>query len=301
MAEDRFVEFLSNHNVISFIGRGSFAEVYKIERISDKEQFALKVVKPNGNETRELGIASLLQNERHPNILHYIDAYKSFHQIPSSISTRFTSYDQLLYIQTELCDSTLRQRLLEKEDPTYVRENMKKFALQIAQGLAFIHKKGVMHRDLNPGNILIKRVDLDNNEVIKIGDFGLSRLIPGLSENLTTKVGCFHYRCPEQRSGTPTQYTQKCDNYSFGVVLYEMFHPDVMVSQVPGDTLYTFHDDMDNLIIISADAKKTEALNKLENQDLEDLISGLLDSNPDNRPDSGMLSPIMESVVNNVT
>lgn len=80
-----------------------------------------------------------------------------------------------------------------------------------------------------------------------------------------------------------------------------MFHPDVMVSQVPGDTLYTFHDDMDNLIIISADAKKTEALNKLENQDLEDLISGLLDSNPDNRPDSGMLSPIMESVVNNVT
>jgi serine/threonine protein kinase len=82
---------------------------------------------------------------------------------------------------------------------------------QIIKAVAYIHSMGVVHRDIKPGNILIKLGQ------IKLCDFGLSAFIS--SEGLTGNVGTHYYKAPEVMFGN---YTHKVDIWSLGCTLYEL-------------------------------------------------------------------------------
>ncbi|VVC97736.1 unnamed protein product [Leptidea sinapis] len=138
---------------------------------------------------------------------------------------------QMLYIQMEFCEkNTLRQAI----DNGLYQEHYRAWRLfrEILEGLAHVHQKGMIHRDLKPVNIF-----LDSNDHVKIGDFGLatkvftslpideksqeSRDTDGL---LTGKIGTTLYVAPElQQSATKVIYNQKVDIYSLGIILFEMF------------------------------------------------------------------------------
>ncbi|XP_045486079.1 eIF-2-alpha kinase GCN2 [Pieris rapae] len=139
---------------------------------------------------------------------------------------------QVLYIQMEFCEkNTLRQAI----DNSLHREHFRAWRLfrEILEGLAHVHQKGMIHRDLKPVNIF-----LDSNDHVKIGDFGLAtKVFTGLPVNdksqdskdtdglLTGKVGTTLYVAPElQQSATKVIYNQKVDIYSLGIILFEMFH-----------------------------------------------------------------------------
>jgi serine/threonine protein kinase len=89
-------------------------------------------------------------------------------------------------------------------------------ARQILEGMQYIHKKGVIHRDLKPGNILV-----DTFAVVKISDFGLAYLTENTSQTLQgSLVGTPAYMAPEQITGDPL--SAKTDLFALGAVLYEL-------------------------------------------------------------------------------
>jgi serine/threonine protein kinase len=113
----------------------------------------------------------------------------------------------VLYIQMELCKMNLKE-YLEKRNYHMKKINDIENFKQICLGLMYIHRKGIVHRDLCTMNILI-----DTDGTLKIGDFGLSN-IDSFDENFSG--GHFLYRPPEKRS------SQKGDIYSLGIIYYEL-------------------------------------------------------------------------------
>jgi histidyl-tRNA synthetase len=157
---------------------------------------------------------------------------------------------------------------------------------QILEGLAYLHKMGIMHRDLKPSNIFFTRGD------IKIGDFGLAtRQNEGLqaaaaahppaadwasdseaTHDQTSGVGTALYAAPEQERGR-AGYTAKVDLYSVGVVFFEMCWP-----------LNTAHERVCELIKLRKDPPELPAKMVESMQRETELLRKLLSRDPLSRP-----------------
>eukprot|EP01105_Mastigella_eilhardi_P020568 TRINITY_DN4906_c0_g1_i1.p1 TRINITY_DN4906_c0_g1~~TRINITY_DN4906_c0_g1_i1.p1 ORF type:complete len:850 (-),score=198.59 TRINITY_DN4906_c0_g1_i1:130-2679(-) len=142
---------------------------------------------------REVALLSIL---RHPNLLTCLGASM---ELPCP------------FVVIELMPSSLR-RLISKgpvEEASAIT-----LAKDIARGMAYLHLRNVIHRDLKSGNILISKTGQ-----AKIIDFGCSRVIQ--QDMSLSNFGTLQYLAPEIFRNE--KYTEKCDVYSFGVVLWEMF------------------------------------------------------------------------------
>ncbi|XP_074654399.1 eukaryotic translation initiation factor 2-alpha kinase 1-like [Tubulanus polymorphus] len=156
-------------------------------------------------------------------------------------SSSFLLKGQLnLYIQMELCDLTLSDWILERNQDVAssskdvfdcIKEKMVNgLFVQVLSGLQFIHSKGFIHRDIKPRNIFLN-INPGKIPTVKIGDFGLATM-RGMLESMncstvtavhTGGVGTEPYASPEQIHGKP--YDKKTDIYSLGVILFELYHP----------------------------------------------------------------------------
>jgi len=122
--------------------------------------------------------------------------------------------DDLAYMAMELLDGTGLGERMDTDMPT-VREAVS-IAEQVAEGLAFAHDGGVVHRDIKPGNIML----LPRGRV-KIMDFGVARLkVSELKTQTGTRLGTPKYMSPEQVAGRTVDH--RSDIFSLGIVLYEM-------------------------------------------------------------------------------
>ncbi|KAK1338915.1 hypothetical protein QTO34_019583 [Cnephaeus nilssonii] len=166
----------------------------------------------------------------------------SCHESELSVTTEAVHY---LYIQMEYCEkSTLRDTI----DQGLYQDTNRLWRLfrEILDGLAYIHEKGMIHRDLKPVNIF-----LDSDDHVKIGDFGLAtdhlpfaadgkqddaagdHLIKSdPSGHLTGMVGTALYVSPEVQGSTKSAYNQKVDLFSLGIIFFEMsYYPMVTASE----------------------------------------------------------------------
>ena len=196
---------IAHYHILEKLGEGGMGVVYKAEDVKLKRIVALKFLPsvltrdPEARErfAHEAQAASSLD---HPNVctIHEID----------------TTEDAQMFIVMACCEGeSLRKRL--QRGPLTLGEAVD-IAVQVAQGLSKAHAKGIVHRDIKPGNIIVT-----NDGIVKILDFGLAKL-PG--RTMLTKtgstVGTVAYISPEQARGDPVDH--RTDIWSLGVVLYEM-------------------------------------------------------------------------------
>ncbi|XP_015281315.1 PREDICTED: serine/threonine-protein kinase Nek11 [Gekko japonicus] len=191
------------------LGRGSFGTVYLVSDKKAKDEEQLKVLKETSvgdlkpNETVEANLeAQLLSRLDHPAIVKF---YTSFVEGES------------FCIITEYCegrDLDFKIQEYKEAGKIFPESQIIEWFIQLLLGVNYMHERRILHRDLKAKNIFLK------NNLLKIGDFGVSRLLMGSCDLATTFTGTPFYMSPEalQHQG----YDTKSDIWSLGCILYEM-------------------------------------------------------------------------------
>ena len=197
---------IGRYKIVDELGRGAMGVVYRAEDPALDRTVALKTIILSDEAEGRADYAKRFFLEAkaagkltHPNIVTTYD---------------FGEEHGLAYMAMELLEGTeLRERL--KNGALPAAEAME-IAAQIAEGLAFAHERGVVHRDIKPGNIM-----LPERGQAKIMDFGIARMRAADHKTSTGMVlGTPKYMSPEQIVGTPVDH--RSDIFSLGIVLYEM-------------------------------------------------------------------------------
>jgi serine/threonine-protein kinase len=196
--------FARRFRIVSVVGRGGMGEVYRAEDLMLGQSVALKFLpeSANGNLNRLARFydeVRLARQITHPNVCRVFDIGEADGQ----------TYLSMEYIDGEDLGSLLRRIGRLPVDKAV------EFARKLCAGLASAHRKGVLHRDLKPGNIMV-----DSLGEVRITDFGLAA-VAGQLEGNEVRHGTPAYMAPEQLAGR--EVTAQSDIYALGLVLYEMF------------------------------------------------------------------------------
>ncbi|KAH9612934.1 hypothetical protein KSS87_017135, partial [Heliosperma pusillum] len=111
---------------------------------------------------------------------------------------------------------TLKQFLIRNRRKKLPFKDVVQLALDLARGLSYLHSKKIVHRDVKTENML-----LDYERTVKIADFGVARVEAQNPRDMTGSTGTYGYMAPEVLDGKP--YDHKCDVYSYGICLWEMY------------------------------------------------------------------------------
>ncbi|MHC4211267.1 MAG: serine/threonine-protein kinase [Planctomycetota bacterium] len=200
--------------------RGGQGVVYRALQTATNRTVALKVLLAGAFATsrqrlrfeREIDLVAAL---RHSNIVTVYD---------SGVATDGRHWFAMEYLEGE----TLDQHVEARRDPAAVRrltlrETLRLFS-KICAAVSHAHQRGVMHRDLKPGNVIV-----DEHDEPQVLDFGLAKPVdPEIGRQQATVtvaggfVGTLAYASPEQTTGDPGQVDIRSDVYALGVILYEM-------------------------------------------------------------------------------
>jgi serine/threonine protein kinase len=186
------------------IGVGGFGEVYRAVSMIGK-RVALKKIQRNLDiELR--GVRQCI-NLKHVNLISLWDIKTDAH-------------GESWVIMEYVPGPSLRD-VVHAHPNGLPEEEVKRWFVSTASGVAYLHQQDIVHRDLKPGNIFLD----EETQVIKIGDYGLSKYMnTSRRSGQTESVGTFHYMAPEIGRGV---YGREIDIYALGIILFEILTGDV--------------------------------------------------------------------------
>eukprot|EP00668_Euglena_longa_P005351 GGOE01006311.1.p1 GENE.GGOE01006311.1~~GGOE01006311.1.p1 ORF type:complete len:524 (-),score=75.84 GGOE01006311.1:1047-2618(-) len=204
---------MEQYSKIKNIGKGNMGQCIQVRRNDDGQILVMKLIdlsKMNKKErTASLNEAKVLSFLKHPNIIRYADSFLS----------RKTEH---LCIVMEFAEGgDLANKIKLQRGRPFLEEVILDWFIQICLGLQACHKKKILHRDVKTQNIFLAA-----DGVIKVGDFGISRILQNTMDNAHTFVGTPYYLSPELVQERP--YNMSSDIWALGVVLYELMslrHP----------------------------------------------------------------------------
>jgi WD40 repeat protein/serine/threonine protein kinase len=251
-----------DYELLEEVARGGMGIVYRARQVSLNRTVALKMILTGQFASEmevkrfqaEAGAAAQLD---HPNIVPIYDVGElNGHHF---FSMRFIE------------GGTLTARMADPKSRLPSRAAAA-LLVKVCRAVHFAHQRGILHRDLKPGNIL-----LDSAGEPHVSDFGLAKWMEGANQVTLsgTVLGSPSYIAPEQASGKPSQVTIAADVYSLGAILYEMltgrppFHADT-----PLATLRQ---------VVEQEPKRPSTINLQADLDLETICLKCLDKEPQRR------------------
>jgi serine/threonine-protein kinase len=199
------IERLGPYEIVGTLGRGGMGAVYKAVHCETREAAAVKLLAADlageeGFRSRFEAEIETLRKLRHPNIVRLIG---------------FGQQEELLFYAMELVDGNSLEEELRRGRRFDWRE-VTRIGIETCRALRHAHDRGVIHRDIKPGNLL-----LATDGSVKLSDFGIARLF-GYSR-LTSAgnvLGTAEYMAPEQAAGQPVD--ARADLYSLGALMYAL-------------------------------------------------------------------------------
>lgn len=197
--------FDNRYRIERVIGIGGMAIVFKATDLLMRRVVAVKILKDEiaGDE---------------PSVKRFINEYKAIAMLshPNIVNIYDVSVrENIKYIVMEFVDGITLKNYMRHREVLNLREIVS-YTTQILRALDHAHKKGIIHRDIKPQNIMLLK-----NGIIKVMDFGIAKLPNAETVTLTDKaIGTVYYISPEQVEGG--QIDSRSDLYALGVMLYEM-------------------------------------------------------------------------------
>ncbi len=240
------------------LGYGRYGEVYLVERISDGCKFAMKLVTlDESSDMADPALnweAEVLLKLNHPYIVKYYESFVDDQRF--CILMEYAEQGDLKsYIQQAFSDDApLDESLIWK------------WAYQISLALSHISAQKIIHRDIKPQNIF-----LTAQKNVKLGDFGIARVLQHSGELARTNVGTPYYLAPEICKGSG--YDSGADIWGLGCVLYELC---CFRKPFEGDSLVS--------VVNSIVNQDPEPIPVSYSENLREFVMSLLSKNPATRP-----------------
>lgn len=254
------VQYFGDYEILSVVAQGGMGIVFKARQASLGRIVALKMILKGqlaGPEdiqrfhTEAEAAASL----DHPGIVPIFEIGEHAGQ----------HYFSMAFVEgNSLASMIAEQPLPSQRAAVLVRKT--------AQAIEYAHAKGVIHRDLKPGNVLV-----DHDGEPRVTDFGLAKKVGGHHELTATGqvLGTPSYMPPEQASGTPDAVSQLADVYSLGAILY---------ATLTGRPPFQADNSLDTLIqVVEQDPVSPRHLNPNVTPDLETICLKCLEKEPSRR------------------
>lgn len=208
----RIGETFAGYRILRFLGSGGMGEVYLVQHPRLPRQDALKVLRPDvSNDTsfqeRFIREADLAGGLRHPHIVGIQDRGE---------------HDGQMWITMDYIEGTDAAQLVRERYPAGMPvELATTIVTAVASALDYAHKKGLLHRDVKPANIIVADTDADDPQVF-LADFGIARPVDDTSGITTTNmtVGTVAYAAPEQLMGEPMD--GRADQYALAATAYQL-------------------------------------------------------------------------------
>ena len=218
-----------------------------VEDISD-EDFLNEIIKFN----RELENMQLCHCKNSVEIYNYFDLEKEF------------------VIIMELCDDTLFRELAKTKNGFSVGQ-IKNILFQLNNVFKLMNRYNIAHRDIKLNNILVKYLDENKKQFyVLLSDYGVSNQLNSMTDRYKTNAGTKIIKAPEILKAQ--KYNNKCDLWSLGVNIYQLY-----TKKPPFTGSYEMH------ILNDIEEKGKTVLNNIKDQKLYDLLSKLLEKDPNKR------------------
>lgn len=198
------------------LGKGGFARVYKATDTLLERDVAIKVFNTTDNNRYTVleEIKKVIKYE-HTNLLRYYDV---------AILENTNAFGESEVMQVgimELANAGDLKQFAQKNPDSNQLYNLLQ---QVLLGLAFLHSKGVIHRDLKPQNILL--IKENGKLTAKISDFGISKSMDANTDSASLTIGTIEYMAPEQfnpgKYGINGKISTNVDLWSFGIMVHEL-------------------------------------------------------------------------------
>lgn len=261
------------------LGKGGFGRVFKAHDTLLDRQVVLKMAE-KGNLPDKYSLVkeiSRVIDFNHPNLVRYYDA------ILMHTTNQFGEEIEYQIGVMEYVSGGDLKGFLENPKPSHLHEVVE----GIIQGLAYLHQRNIIHRDIKPGNILLQ--PHEGSLIPKICDFGISKTVGSEATALSNVIGTFEYMSPEQLGNNPDQMiSTNADLWSLGVLLYELFTGELPFGSRRGGT--TDAKIIGNILAMEI----PEGINRVEQPYRKVIEQCLIKNASDRAPDAAALLTTIE-------
>ena len=196
---------MEKYELIKIVGQGSFGKALLCRRKKDSKKCIIKQISIAKMGRKEAQFteqeAKLLAKLHHPNIVTFWDSFGS---------------KDCLFIVMEFADGGDLETLIKNRRGKHFSESeVLHLFVQLSLAIKHVHDRKILHRDLKSQNVFMTSTGL-----VKLGDFGVSRIMGNTGELASTQIGTPYYMSPEIMNGQ--RYNSKTDIWSLGCILYEL-------------------------------------------------------------------------------